>query len=99
MEHDGRCDPCRRSWKSGQVSRPASLAIGLSGEPVLEDEGVEAGLFPGLDSDGEGWWRRVMVSRDGGEQSKARAETWGNMGAEEVKRKSSSQPRAGFIGA
>jgi hypothetical protein len=31
------------------------MAIGLSEELLLEDEGVEAGLFPALDNDEERW--------------------------------------------
>jgi hypothetical protein len=58
-------DPCGRRQRRGEVDRPASLVVGSSGEAVLED-GAEVGLCPALDSDKDGWWQLVMVSRDGG---------------------------------
>jgi hypothetical protein len=39
-------DPCRRRWQRTEVGRSASLAIGSSGDLVLEDEGVKAALSP-----------------------------------------------------
>jgi hypothetical protein len=53
MAVDG--DSCRRRRRRGEVGRLASMAIGLSEELLLEDEGVEAGLFPALDNDEERW--------------------------------------------
>jgi hypothetical protein len=53
MAVDG--DSCRRRWRRGEVGRLASMAIGLSEELLLEDEGIEAGLFPALDNDEERW--------------------------------------------
>jgi hypothetical protein len=59
-------DPCGKIWWHGEVSHPASLAVDSSEELLLEDEGDEADLFPGLDSDKEGWWRPVTGRRGNG---------------------------------
>jgi hypothetical protein len=55
-------DPCGRSQWRGEVGHLASLAVGSSEEGLLEDEGIQADLFPSLDDDEEGWWWSLMAS-------------------------------------
>jgi hypothetical protein len=53
----------------GRIRRPASMAVGLNEELLLEDEVIEAGLFPGLDINDERWWWPATTSRDSGQRS------------------------------
>jgi hypothetical protein len=53
----------------GRIRRPASMAVGLNEELLLEDEFIEAGLFPSLDINDERWWWPATTSRDSGQRS------------------------------
>jgi hypothetical protein len=64
MTVDG--DPCRRRQRRGEVECLASLDVDSSGEGLLEDDDVEADLFPGLDDDEEEWWWPVTASTTSG---------------------------------
>jgi hypothetical protein len=67
-------EPCRRRRHHGEVGCLTSLAVSSSGEGLLEDEGVEADLFLGLDDNKEGWWWPTTVSTtsSGGAKQSAR---------------------------
>jgi hypothetical protein len=64
----------KKRW--GNCALTHGVAVVSGGELLLEDEGVELDLFPGLDSDEEGWWWSATVRSKAGrgmEQSEKRA--------------------------
>jgi hypothetical protein len=70
-------DPCGRIRWCEDIDRLASIAIGSHGEVLLEDEGVEAGIFPGLDGDEEGWWWLTTVRSEAGGSAQRAVVQWG----------------------
>jgi hypothetical protein len=66
-------DPCRRRRQCGELAHPASLAGGLSSNPVLEKEAMTTNLSLGLDGDeGERRWPATGSRDDGGGRAEKR---------------------------